>query len=717
MPLQDPRLLLRPLGLAIVLALVFVASCSRDLGIDDIDFACEDDTDCSEGYHCVEAEGEDYRVCAEDSDEPEPDPDCDCDPGDDEYYTCDDGECVYESCDDDTANCDGTTQCDTAIDTVDHCGGCDLACEFDTDSPNATATCDDGTCLTECDEDWHNADGEFDTGCECSLSTDPADAPKCPGVAIYVDADGGDDANDGYDPDNPSQTLSGAITRARQDWDEEEDEVFILMLAEGTYVSEQTIDIPLNIVGGLNPDDDWQRTDDDDRSTIEHGDTDDDGIKTTLVIDREGDFSREDVVLANLEIEPPDTPNTENGDDWNEHDASIASLRVQNVHEATTYVRDSIIEGGTAGEGLAGEEISNTDLDDGQAGEPGIPHDTGAGFQEIIAGGDGGDSACDGHGGSGGDARTCNYDDPLEGDPGTDVGPAEGGTAGDIGDKNSACGEGEQAITADDAGHGGIGDSGEPGVGGQFDTELEEDVLVGNLTSQGLWTTIIGGDGEAGEHGAGGGGGGGGSSQDTHSGGSGGGGGGGGCGGPAGTAGMPGGASFGAIVIAADLHFEEDTTIFVGDGGDGGEGGDGSCGSSGGLGGAGGDAQGTSSGVSSGGCGGMGGHGGIGGGGAGGIGGPAIGIATVDDATVDGDYAVNDVDAFGGVGGAGGQAPDGDECYDDFSDASNNEDDGDVINCPEDIFVDPTDILSGDSGESGPDGAVIDEEHFTTSDD
>ena len=758
----------RPLQWSAIFLLIFASSCSSDLGIDGIDFACEDDDDCSEGYFCVETEGGDQRVCAEEPEEEDPDPkepdDCDCTPDEDQSYTCVDGECVYESCEDGTANCGGTSdecdtdldtidncggcdlacesdedqsytcdggqciyescedgtancggpsdECDTDLDTVDHCGGCDLTCEFSTETPNADAACDDGTCVAECHEGWHNDDGDFETGCGCSVSSDPSQLPKC--EAIYVDPVTGDNGDgDGTEPDRPFETLSAAINRARQD------EVSLLMVATGTYVSDQTIDFPLSIVGGLTPDADWQRVDDDHRSIIEHGETDDGGITTTLVIDRDGDFSEMDVELRYLELRPPETPQIDDIDDWDAGDASVATLRIQNVHNATTLVSDSLIEGGVAADGLHGANATSPDSSEDAHGEAGAEGDDYSG--DSRDGGAPGTPSCSeaGAGGKGGDTHSCEgYPGaPDDGESGEDGESTDGGAGGEAGDGSSACQYNSDSVSESQGSgsHGELGQSGHPGEGGGFDEDSTTDAHLGTVDPQGHWTARFGHFGHPGEAGAGGGGGGAAVTKNIGAaggvyrfGGAGGGGGAGGCAGDGGAPGAPGGASFTVIVSDAELVFADDISIEIGRGGHGGDGGQGACGSAGGLGGPGGDSGFGTSYV--GGCGAMGGHGGIGGGGAAGHGGPSIGIATIEEGEVSGDYDV-DEDSPGSQGGSGGTPLEPSDCFDD--DYGHDSADG-AIDCSSQVFHNLDDASQGHGGADGDDGAVLDLMEFST---
>jgi hypothetical protein len=85
--------------------------------------------------------------------------------------SCDNGTCTLISCDNGYGNCDGLQDngCETNLNTtINHCGGCSEGCNL----PNATETCDGGVCtLTSCDNGYGNCDGLQDNGCETNLNT------------------------------------------------------------------------------------------------------------------------------------------------------------------------------------------------------------------------------------------------------------------------------------------------------------------------------------------------------------------------------------------------------------------------------------------------------------------------------------------------------------------------------------------------------------------
>jgi hypothetical protein len=90
---------------------------------------------------------------------------------------CLSGECVgmcpsgFDDCDGDPAN-----GCEQALDTDEHCGGCNVAC----DPLNATGTCSSGSCrISMCDAGFDDCDMMASTGCEVRLATDRMNCGVC----------------------------------------------------------------------------------------------------------------------------------------------------------------------------------------------------------------------------------------------------------------------------------------------------------------------------------------------------------------------------------------------------------------------------------------------------------------------------------------------------------------------------------------------------------
>ncbi len=700
-------------------------ACSTDLDIDGLAFACDDDEDCADGFRCLmEPEEYDEPVCLPDGEEPS---DCDCDPDENQSYECVDGQCVYDDCDGGTANCGGdSATCETPIDTADNCGGCGLSCQFEVDEPNATADCDGNQCIAMCDDGWINADGTFETGCSCSISADPDDTPKCD--AIYVDPDNGSDgSSDATNPDTPFATLSTAITRARQD--RQDDQVSLIMLAQGTYASEQIIDFPLTIVGGLTPAADWRQVDDDHRSIITWDGLHTDGIPTTLVIDGADDFSGLQRTLKNLDLRPPESPHFDDRDDWSADDASLITLRVNDLSDTTLTIEDSLLHGGDAADGFPGQDGVAADFSSDQHGGSGVDSDSDVDAGDSVDGGHGGAPACpDGAaGGDGGATTTCdpiadadNQTGPHPGDDGEDSDDALGGEGGATAYDVNVCANtlndfnGSFDDITEPGAAGEPGASGDPGQAGQL-TQQDLEHHIGQWSPDEGWSPFLGDHGTDGGQGGGGGGGAAGNSTSNpngatndQTGGSGGGGGAGGCGGEGGQRALPGGASIVLFAIDADILFEGDTTLFAGQAGHGADGGDGACASRGGFGGEAGSAPLGAGGANSGGCGAMGGYGGIGAGGAASHGGPSIGIATADGASFNGPFTFDDSNATPTSAGVGGTTPSPEDCFgEDFDPA----DDADT-DCPSSTFI-PLDDLSSDlDGSDGQPGILSESASF-----
>ncbi len=92
--------------------------------------------------------------------------------------TCATGTCALQSCNPGFADCDSSavTGCETAIDTLDHCGSCTNVC-----LPNhATESCVDGTCtVNSCDPGYDDCDTDPANGCETDVNTDRSNCGTC----------------------------------------------------------------------------------------------------------------------------------------------------------------------------------------------------------------------------------------------------------------------------------------------------------------------------------------------------------------------------------------------------------------------------------------------------------------------------------------------------------------------------------------------------------
>ena len=86
---------------------------------------------------------------------------------------CIDGICTSVSCEDGLGDCNDdivTDGCETALDTIDACGGCLTKCE----EGNAQWACAAGACaIAECDNGWRDADESPDNGCELAVPPRP----------------------------------------------------------------------------------------------------------------------------------------------------------------------------------------------------------------------------------------------------------------------------------------------------------------------------------------------------------------------------------------------------------------------------------------------------------------------------------------------------------------------------------------------------------------
>ncbi len=73
-------------------------------------------------------------------------------------------------------DCDGNPDngCETVVDTIDHCGACDNACEV----LRGTPACTDGACTVEsCDTGWGDCNG--DGNCTTNLTSSTTDCGRC----------------------------------------------------------------------------------------------------------------------------------------------------------------------------------------------------------------------------------------------------------------------------------------------------------------------------------------------------------------------------------------------------------------------------------------------------------------------------------------------------------------------------------------------------------
>jgi hypothetical protein len=80
------------------------------------------------------------------------------------------GRCDRSACATGYADCNGERRdgCETATNTVTHCGACRVAC---TVGPHATPTCATGACALTCASGWADANGNRADGCELNITT------------------------------------------------------------------------------------------------------------------------------------------------------------------------------------------------------------------------------------------------------------------------------------------------------------------------------------------------------------------------------------------------------------------------------------------------------------------------------------------------------------------------------------------------------------------
>ncbi|TDP76637.1 hypothetical protein [Bradymonas sediminis] len=507
---------------------------------------------------------------------------------------------AYESCSANTADCDGNPSNGCETDTgssLDHCGGCNIACEF----PGASATCDAGVCeFLKCDPDTVDLNGDVADGCECTI-TDTTDIPDAAGVDSNCDGFDGDlsrgifvaptgsDAAAGTQAD-PLKTIASALAMAGS-----ASGLDHIYLATGQYNEQVNLANGVSIFGGYDPANNWTRSGSPTSKIFYDGPGERiavRGVGVTLTTY----LGMVEIVTANTSV--PEQNN------YAMHCKNCTKLIIQN----------SKITAGNAGPGVDGTNGQSGLVAfggglKGSVGGDGDPDGFGYG-----AGGSGGASACGRNGGDGGRGG-YRGDNPgqkgkvgLLGSNGGDGGDGDGSTWFPIGEDgfNGANG----AVAAN-------GQNGSGGSGGQVTNDF--------------WTGRAGADGSDAEHGNGGGGGGGGGGQGVPldsslngSGNGGGGGGGGGCGGLKGTGGTAGGSSFGLFLVNSTGIVLHSNTITAGNGGNGGKGGSGGNGSNGALGAAGGQV--STDEVGGGGKGGNGSNGGDGGHGGGGAGGVSYGL-------------------------------------------------------------------------------------------
>lgn len=93
------------------------------------------------------------------------------------FQTCKAGNCVLD-CDPGTGDCDmdPANGCETTLGSTTHCAMCGDACDL----ANASANCVAGVCeIDQCDDDFDDCDGMDANGCEVDLDTNAANCGEC----------------------------------------------------------------------------------------------------------------------------------------------------------------------------------------------------------------------------------------------------------------------------------------------------------------------------------------------------------------------------------------------------------------------------------------------------------------------------------------------------------------------------------------------------------
>jgi hypothetical protein len=93
--------------------------------------------------------------------------------------SCTGGTCTIGNCNSPYQNCDGqyTSGCNIDLATdPEHCGSCGNPCTV----MNGTASCTGGTCtIASCNLPHQNCDGKYSSGCNINLDTDPQNCGTC----------------------------------------------------------------------------------------------------------------------------------------------------------------------------------------------------------------------------------------------------------------------------------------------------------------------------------------------------------------------------------------------------------------------------------------------------------------------------------------------------------------------------------------------------------
>ncbi|MCB9688416.1 MAG: putative metal-binding motif-containing protein [Alphaproteobacteria bacterium] len=490
--------------------------------------------------------------------------------------------------------------CDTLIDNggpaFDSDGDCYCETGPCTGSNNsACSTVDPGDCddidatLNPGEIDDPDQAGFIDSNCD-GIDGDIADS-------VFLDPSGGNDGNNGLDPQHPKRTLTAALNVA-----ESQGRSWVLIATGSATFSGPTESFRegIHMAGGYQTSSNWGRSPN--------------AVPTITV------------PIAGRVINGWSTPTEWQqiklaaGDATSQGSSSVAlTLNAS----SGLFLNNCQVQAGNGMGGNAGTNGSNG----ASTATSGARGGNGCEDSSLLCG-----SCNRPNGGSGGNGCTGSSDGGAGGQPGKGGSSGVAGTAGDAGPTPNPPGGGAGgARGTSNGGNGSSGGAGSPGASG---TNGSPGVNLGGFTLATGYVPANGGNGVVGQNGGGGGGGGGGAGGgwttfncDTYGGG-GGGGGGGGCGGSGGTGGRGGGASIGIALIANSSVVIADGSVRTGSGGRGGDGGSGGNGATGGSAGQGGQSE-TSiinEASGSGGAGGAGGNGGRGGHGGGGGGGPSIGV-------------------------------------------------------------------------------------------